>query len=138
MNRKNKKIVIVSAAILVMVLATAAYALHGFRDHMRHGRGKEFIRAKMAEGLETAAKQHQNVRKTVREEMALPDPDVKKLAVTMKDRIRTMPDVVTMQIDYLLEVYEILTPDQQTQLVQMLKQRMERHGSYGIWRDERS
>jgi Spy/CpxP family protein refolding chaperone len=160
MNWKmNKKWILATALVTIMVAATAAMAMHGFKGYMRSAHGKGFvkervlsrvdytmqelkltpeqhakyaiIRTKMAKELDAASERHDSVRKALHSELNKPTPDMNKLATTMKSKVRTMPETVTMQIDYLLEVYEILTPAQQTELVQMLKQRMDCMDRFG-------
>lgn len=164
----NGKWILFSAVVLAMALCTASYAMKSFRSFMHGPGGREFvkerilshvdytmqelrlspeqharyaiIRTKMERGIEAAADRHDAMRDTIHRELANPEPDVRGLAETMKERIRAMPDTVTVQIDYLLEVYDILTPEQQTELIARFKEHDVREGDHrhGLWHDNQS
>lgn len=169
--KENKKWILMTALVLVMVVGTGAYAVKGFHGHMFRGHGKEFvktrilsrvdytiqelnltsdqhakyaiIRSKMAKGIDAAAERHLSAKETMHAEMSMTKPDINKLAVTIKDSVQAMPESVTMQIDYLLEVYAILNPAQQEQLVAMLKDHMDHDDDdgncgRGLWRGKNS
>lgn len=155
---QNKRWVLIIATVMVMVMATAGFAVSGFKHQMGRFHGKGFvkermlgkvdymvqelkltadqqgkysvIRETMSVNLDKIAKRHDEVRNSIHTEMDKPNPDVRAIAKTVKSEIRTMPDMVTAQIDSLLEVYEILDANQQKQLVSMMKERMDdrKHG----------
>lgn len=166
-RKGNGKWILASALVLALAISTAGYAMQGFRGFMG-GHGGEFfkerilsrvdytvqelkptpeqftkytaIRAKMESALDAASKRRDEAREAVRAELAKPTPDVRTLAETVKTKSRAIPDTVSLQVDYLLEVYDILTPEQQAQLVTMLKEHMEHEGGprRGLWRRNNS
>lgn len=162
MKKLNKRWMALSVFTLVLVLGTAGVAISGFKGGFGggpfHGKGfkKErvlsrldytvqelkltaqqqikygIIRTKMSKGLEAAATRHDEIKDFLHTELGAEQPDIKMIAETMKKNIRTMPDYATMQIDYMMEVYDILTPAQQKELTAMIKERMEKHGRRGF------
>lgn len=152
---KNKRWMIIVSGVLIMVLATAGFAVSGFKGHMdrRHEKGfvrekilshmdyemQELrlspsqqvqyatIRAQMGKAMDHASAKHAAIKDTLLGEMAKDSPDIKTMADTIKHEIRRMPDMVTIQIDYMLQVYDILTPAQQAQLVTKFKAHMDDH-----------
>jgi len=164
-RKGNGKWILASALVLAMALSTAGYAMQGFRGFMDGPGGGELfkehvlsrvdytvqelkpspeqfakysaIRAKMESALDAASKRRDVAREAIRAELAKPSPDVRKLAETVKAKSRAIPDSVAQQVDYLLEVYDMLTPEQQTKLVTMLKERMDHEGPrHGMWQQD--
>jgi len=151
----NKRWIIFSSLVLVMVMATAGMAVSGVKGQFgffgsKGGMHKErvlskldysmqelkltpeqqakytVIRSRMAQSMDDAQAHREKVRENVRAEMNQEQPDVRALAKTMKKEARSMPDMLTAQIDSVLEIYDILHKDQQAKFVQMVKERMER------------
>lgn len=141
-------------AMLVLSLATGGYAVSGFKKQMgRHGKEmiKEHIlskvdytvqelkltpgqqeqysaiRGRMSTEMDSISKRHNSARDAIHTEMAKVDPDIKGMADKMKGEIEAMSGAVTTQIDYLMEVYDILDANQKKQLTALLKDRMARH-----------
>ncbi len=155
---KNKKWIIGGALVLVLALSTVSFAIGGFRgffgDMRPEGMIKEkvlshldytmqelqltpqqqsqyaSIRTRISKSMTDAFKKHEAAREALKAELDRPQPDVKTLATQLKAEVGTMPDRVNSQIDSMLEVYDILTPAQQKQFVQMLKKRMDRKGRH--------
>ncbi len=151
---KNKRWIFAFAVILVMAVSTLSFAVGGFRGMMRGGPSGEFIkekvlsrmdytmqelhltsqqqaqyasiRSRMAQSLTESFKKHQAARKAMKGELSGPAPDVRALAKQLKAEVGTIPDRINSQIDSMLEIYDILTPDQQKKFAQMLKERMDR------------
>lgn len=151
----NKRWLLLGTLVLVMVVSTAGFAFSGFKGYFGgfHGKGliKEkvlsrvdyamqelkltpeqqtrysAIRDKMGASIDASAERHARLKETIHTGINQPQPDIKALAGTLKKEIRTMPDSVTIQIDYMLEIYDILDAQQQAQLVGMIKKRMEHH-----------
>jgi len=148
----NKRWLLLSSLVLVMVLATTGFAVSGFKGQFSKYHGKEFvkgkilshmdytmqelkispaqqvkysaIRDKMSMAMDQCVTRHDTFKNAIHSEMGKPYPDLKALAGNVKNEIRTMPDVVTVQIDYMVEVYDILNKQQQAELVKMIKERM--------------
>lgn len=151
-NGNNKRWMIIISGALIMILATAGFAISGFGGPFGpHGKGggkdnmiakvdytlQELglkpeqqakyskIRARLVQEMDAMRKQHDAIKAQVDSELAKPEPDVKVISKILKDEAQDMPKMFTAQIDSLMEVYKILDADQQKQLVQMLK---EHHG----------
>lgn len=148
---KNKKCMFITTGVLIVVLATAGFAISGFKRHFGH-HGKEFvkehvlsnidytvqelrltpdqqaeyssIRDKMSSAMDTMSARHDATRTSMRTEIAAGDPDIKGMAETIKKEIAFMSDSANTQIDYIMEVYDILDPDQQKQVAARLKDHM--------------
>ncbi|WP_158946385.1 Spy/CpxP family protein refolding chaperone [Pseudodesulfovibrio cashew] len=82
------------------------------------------IRAHMAKALNEAEARRKATREDIRNELNRPTPDLRKVAAAMKREARIMPDTMTMQIDSLLKVHDILNKKQQARLVEMIKAHM--------------
>lgn len=160
--KNNKKWFFLGIAVLTMTLLTGGYAVSGLKKHMdRHGKGmvKEHvlskvdyamqelkltadqqtkysaIRTKMATSMDALMERHEKVHETLKADWQKPNPDVKAIALDIKKEINSLPNPITAQIDYMIEVYDILDANQQKQLVSMLKDHMDRkHGRHG-WGD---
>lgn len=151
----NKRWIFFTSLVLVMVMATAGFAVSGFKGGFGGPLGgKEMrkermlskldyamqelqitpeqrvkyttIRNRMSATIDQAMARREKMREAVRNEMAQETPDVKMLAESMKKEARTMPEIATAQIDSVLEIYSILDKDQQAQFVSMIKKRMDR------------
>lgn len=156
-NCTNKRWFFIMAGVLAMVLATAGFAVSGFKSHFgNHGHGmvKEHmlskmdytmqelklspeqqneyaaIRAEMSKEMDAIASRHDVLKETLHTEMAKPEPDIRTIAGTLKTEVRTIPTKVNTQIDAMVAVYDILTPDQQKQLITMVKERMADKGCF--------
>ena len=153
----NKRWILLTSAVMVLVMATAGFAVSGFKGQFGGPfGGKGFkkervlskldyamqelkltpaqqskystIRERMSENMDQAMARRTMMRETVRNEMSQENPDINKLAATMKKEARSKPDMITTQIDSVLEIYNILDKNQQAQFVKMVKERMERMG----------
>lgn len=61
----------------------------------------------------------------VYEEMRKENPDLNALAVEVKNRLKTMPEIIGENVDLFLKLYnDVLNPEQKTQLIEMLRSRM--------------
>jgi len=143
---------LIISGVLVMVLATAGFAISGFKNHYGRSHEKGFvkekvlshmdytmqelklspvqqakysaIREKMSMGMEGAIERHSIAKDAMHAELDRPQPNLKALAASLKKEVEAMPMTVTVQIDYMIEVYDILDTNQQQQLVQKLKEHM--------------
>lgn len=156
----NKRWMILGSTVLALVLLTAGYAASGIHGRMgKHGKDfvKEHvlskmdytmqelgltpaqqtkysaIRTKMSASIDTLIQKHEAARESLKADWDRPDPDVKALAGKIKKEIQTMPMGLSTQIDYVVEVYDILDAKQQKQLVSMLKDHFKR--KRGRWHD---
>lgn len=151
---RNKCWMLIIGGVLILVLATAGFAISGFKNqfgdqhikgyvktkilsHMDYTmqelkltpeqQGKyASIRTRMSKAMDESMARHEMVKTAMHTEMDRPQPDIKALAGTLKKEVQTLPDVVTVQIDSLLEVYDILDKTQQEQLIGMLKEHMDK------------
>lgn len=141
-------------AMLVVSLATGGYAVSGFKKQLGH-HGKEMvkehvlskldytvqelrltpeqqskystIRDKMSTTLDSIGAHHDATRDALHAEFTKSDPDIKGMAERMKKEIALVSGSVTAQIDYMMEVYDILDPGQQKTLASKLKDHMAYH-----------
>lgn len=149
----NKKWMLFIGLVLAMVIATAGMAISGIKGHVfEHGGKGHFkekvlsrmdytmqelnltpaqqsqyktIRARMSSDMDEALERHEKAHDTLHAEMSKTDPDIKGMAETLKQEINTMPRHLTLQIDSMIQMYDILDPGQQKQLVKKLKEHMD-------------
>ncbi|MGL1863190.1 MAG: Spy/CpxP family protein refolding chaperone [Pseudodesulfovibrio sp.] len=150
----NKCWMLIISGVLILVLATAGFAVSGFKGHFGRQHAKGFvkekvlshmdytvqelkltpaqqvkynaIRDKMSTDMDKSSTRHETMKTAMHAEMEKANPDLKSLAGTLKKEIKTMPDVVTTQIDYMVEVYDILDAGQKKKLTTMLKEHMDK------------
>ncbi len=156
---ENKRWMVIIPTVMVMILMTAGFAISGFKNQFGpfggHGMKKErilskvdytvqelkltpaqqgkysVIREKMVRDMDKLMERRDAVKSNMKSEMSKANPDVKAMAVILKSEIRTMPDMLTAQIDSLMEVYDILDASQQKKLVSMIKERMAKRDKFG-------
>lgn len=150
----NKRWMLLGSLVLVMVLATASFAISGFKSHFGRHHDEGFVKEKvlshmdytmqelkltasqqvkysairdnMSKAMDACMIRHNTAKNNLHTEMDRPQPDIKALAGTLKKEVSSIPETVNLQIDYMLEVYDILDKTQQDKLVQMFKEHMDR------------
>ena len=152
---QHKRWILLTALVLVMVVSTASFAVKGMRGlaEERHGEGRKekiisrmdyamqelkltptqmaqysSIRERVSNDMSKSFEQRQTMRKAVKQELNKAEPDVRALAETVKSNMQSMESRKISHIDTIIEIYDILTPAQQKQFIQMVKEKMDRMG----------
>jgi len=81
---------------------------------------KEQVKTTITAAMERRRQFHDLVHNEVSKE----NPDLNALAVDVKNRLETLPEVIGENIDLFLELYNILNPEQKAQLIEMFRSRM--------------
>lgn len=84
----------------------------------------EEIKAQVKANIRAAMERKESFHEMVHNEMGKENPDLNALAVEVKKRLETVPEVIAENIDLFLKLYNGLKPEQQAQLIQMFRDRM--------------
>jgi len=93
------------------------------------------IKAAMKQDTEDMIAKRKEVRSDVESTFASANPDINALSARLKQDLTQVPDMLSKRIDYFMEFYNILTPDQQKVLIADINQKLK---SFPEKRDERS
>jgi Spy/CpxP family protein refolding chaperone len=84
----------------------------------------EEIKEQVKTTITAAMERRRQFRDMVHNEMSKENPDLNALAVDVKKRLQTMPEVIGENIDLFLGLYNVLNPEQKAQLIEMFRSRM--------------
>ncbi len=84
----------------------------------------EEIKDQVKASITAAMERRREFRDMVHNEMSKENPDLNALAVEVKKRLETMPEVIGENIDLFLGLYNVLNPEQKAQLIEMFRHRM--------------
>lgn len=85
------------------------------------------IRVKIEEDLKKMQEERRAFFNEVRTEFDKQDPDMDRLAGMMKKKMTQMPDRMEKNIDYFLELYNILDPEQKQKMLKDIRKKMHRY-----------
>ncbi len=84
----------------------------------------EEIKDQVKASITAAMERRREFRDMVHNEMSKENPDLNALAVEVKKRLETMPEVIGENIDLFLGLYNVLNPEQKARLIEMFRHRM--------------
>ncbi len=87
----------------------------------RYDEIKDQVKANITAVMERRREFHDMVHN----EMSKENPDLNALAVDVKKRLETMPEVIGENIDVFLRLYNVLNLEQRAQLIEMFRSRMD-------------
>jgi hypothetical protein len=87
----------------------------------------EEIKTKIEANLVKAGEQRERFFTQVRAELARENADMNEVVGMVKGKLKDMPEHVGQVLDLFLEFYNVLDEDQKTKVVEMIKEKAERH-----------
>ena len=85
----------------------------------------EEIKGQVKTNITAALERRRGFHDMVHNEMSKENPDLNALAVEVKKRLETMPEIIGENIDLFLKLYnDVLDPEQKAQLIEMFRSRM--------------
>ncbi len=87
----------------------------------------EEIRAKIKANLMKAGEDREKLFAQVRDELDRENPDMNAVVGMVKGKLKDMPEHVGQALDLFLEFYNVLDEDQKGKVVEMIREKAERH-----------
>jgi Spy/CpxP family protein refolding chaperone len=87
----------------------------------------EEIRAKIKANLIQAGEDREKLFTQVREELDRENPDMKAVVGMVKGKLKDMPEHMGKALDLFLEFYSVLDEDQKAKVVEVIREKVERH-----------
>jgi hypothetical protein len=85
----------------------------------------EEIKDQFKTNITAAVQSRRGFHGMVHDEMSKENPDLNALAVEVKKRLETMPEIIGENIDLFLKLYnDVLNPEQRAQLIEIFRSRM--------------
>ena len=84
----------------------------------------ENIKAEVKANITAAMERRREFHDMVHNEMRKENPDLNALAVEVKKRLETVPDLIGENIDLFLRFYNVLNGEQKAQMIEMFRSRM--------------
>lgn len=90
-------------------------------QRQEYEKAKGEIKANLAEAM----KRRMELHDMVRDELSKESPDLNALAGLVKERVNHIPDMISQHIDRFMRFYNTLDEDQQAQVIEMFRRRMD-------------
>jgi hypothetical protein len=87
----------------------------------------EEIRANIKTNLVKAGEDREKVLAQVRDELDRENPDMNVVVGMVKGKLKDMPEYMAQALDLFLEFFNVLDEDQKAKVVEMIRERAERH-----------
>lgn len=84
------------------------------------------IRGKVKKDFLTMGEERRAFFRTVKTELNLDDPDMERLSGLTKEHLRRLPGAMETYLDYFLEFYQVLNKEQQNQVLQEMRDKINR------------
>jgi hypothetical protein len=84
----------------------------------------EEIKDQVKANITAAMERKREFHDIIHNEMGKENPNLNALAVEVKKRLETLPEVIGENIDLFLGLYNVLNPEQKAQLIEMFRHRM--------------
>jgi hypothetical protein len=83
------------------------------------------IREKVKRDLVTSGEERRAFFRTFKTEINLDNPDMDRLSELAKEHLRRFPEAMAVFLDYFLEFYQVLNKDQQNQIIQEIRDKID-------------
>jgi Spy/CpxP family protein refolding chaperone len=126
--RIPKESFVVGALILALGVAAGCGRYRHPRWFHRKDLAKQEIRAKIEADLNRARDERNEFFLEIRTEMDRENPDLNRVVSLAKEQVDKIPVTMGEGLDHLLELYNILDEDQKAQLIELMRERIEKGG----------